>query len=221
MSVRGLVDRCWYTLIWCPCWAFSKLWFRFRCEGRNHVPATGPVLIVCNHQSHLDPVLAGVACPRQLRALARKSLFFWPLGWMIRSLGAVPVDRGGSGISGIKAILKMLGDGDAVIIFPEGTRTRDGQLQPFQAGFAAIARRSNAAIVPVAIHGAFEAMPRGQALPRPLPITLVFGTPIGVDEVARQTDDELIESTRARIAQMLDKKVSGRLCRKARCESES
>jgi 1-acyl-sn-glycerol-3-phosphate acyltransferase len=203
MIGRQFADRCWYTLIWCPCWAFTKLWFRFRCEGRNHVPAAGPVLIVSNHQSHLDPVLAGVACPRQLRALARKSLFVGPLGWMIRSLGAVPVDRGGSGISGIKAILKMLGDGDAVIVFPEGTRSHDGQLQPFQAGFAAIARRSKAAIVPVAIHGAFEALPRGRAWPSPRQIVLAFGAPIGAEDVAGQTDEQLVELTRARIVQML------------------
>jgi 1-acyl-sn-glycerol-3-phosphate acyltransferase len=122
---------------------------------------------------------------------------------MIRSLGAVPIDRGGSGISGIKAILKMLGNGDAVIVFPEGTRTRDGELQPFQAGFAAIARRSGATIVPVAIHGAYEAMPRGKALPSPRPISLAFGAPIRAEEVAVQTDDELVASIRAQIAQML------------------
>jgi 1-acyl-sn-glycerol-3-phosphate acyltransferase len=158
---------------------------------------------VSNHQSHLDPVLVGVACPRQLRAMARKSLFFWPLGWLIHSLGAVPVERGGRGISGIKAILKLLGHNEAVIIFPEGTRTRDGQLQPFQAGFAAIARRSGAAIVPVAIHGAYEAMPRGHALPRPRQIVLAFGAPIGTEEVARHSDEQLVELVHARIAELL------------------
>jgi 1-acyl-sn-glycerol-3-phosphate acyltransferase len=203
MTGRQFADRCWYGLIWCPCWAFANLWFRLRCEGRSHVPAAGPLMIISNHQSHLDPVLLGVACPRQLRAMARKSLFVGPLGWLITSLGAVPIDRGGSGISGIKAILKMLGNQDAVIIFPEGTRTRDGHLQPFQAGFAAIARRSGATIVPVAISGAFTALPRGRMWPRPLPISLAFGSPIAADEISRQSDEELVELVRARIATLL------------------
>ena len=82
--------------------------FRFRSTGREHVPATGPVLLVSNHQSHLDPVLVGIACPRQMRFLARHSLFFWPLSWLIRSLGAVPIDRERGGLGGIKATLKLL-----------------------------------------------------------------------------------------------------------------
>jgi 1-acyl-sn-glycerol-3-phosphate acyltransferase len=203
MTGRRFADRCWYTLIWCPCWVFAKLWFRLRCEGRSHVPPAGRVMVVSNHQSHLDPVLIGVGCPRQLGALARKSLFFWPLGWLIRSLGAAPVDRNGGGISGIKAVLKMLANQDAVLIFPEGTRTRDGQLQPFQAGFAAIARRGGATIVPVAVSGAFEALPRGRIWPRPRPIALSFGAPIAANEIALQSDEQLVELVRARIANML------------------
>jgi 1-acyl-sn-glycerol-3-phosphate acyltransferase len=167
------------------------------------VPANGPLLVLSNHQSHLDPVLLGVACPRQLRAMARKSLFFGPLGWMIRSLGAVPIDRGGSGISGIKAILTLLKNQEAVIIFPEGTRTRDGLLQSFQPGFAAIARRSNATIVPVAICGAFEAMPRGKVFPRPWPISLVFGPAISTSEIAALSDDELVQLVHERISNVL------------------
>ncbi len=83
------------------------------------MPASGPLLVLSNHQSHLDPVLLGVACPRQLRAMARASLFVGPLAWMIRSLGAVPIERGGRDISGIKTILKLLKNEEAVIIFQE------------------------------------------------------------------------------------------------------
>ena len=128
MTKRSLVGRCWYAVLWCPCWALAALAFGFRASGREHVPPTGPVLLVSNHQSHLDPVLVGVASPRQLRSLARHSLFFWPLSWLIRSLGAVPIDRERGGLGGIKATLTLLGAGEAVLIFPEGTRTRDGRL---------------------------------------------------------------------------------------------
>jgi 1-acyl-sn-glycerol-3-phosphate acyltransferase len=160
---------------------------------------SGPLLVVSNHQSHLDPVLIGVACPRQVGALARKSLFFWPLSWMIRSLGAVPVERGGA-LAGVKAILGMLRAGDAAIVFPEGTRTFDGKLQSFQPGFCALARRGGATVVPTRIEGAFAALPRGAIVPRPRPISLVFQEPITPDEIARLTDDELLALTTSRIA---------------------
>ena len=86
-----------------PCWRFASVR-----RAASTCPATGPVLLVSNHQSHLDPVLVGIACPRQMRFLARHSLFFWPLSWLIRSLGAVPIDRERGGLGGIKATLKLL-----------------------------------------------------------------------------------------------------------------
>ena len=156
-------------------------------------------------------MLIGVASPRQLRALARKTLFFWPLSWMIRSLGAVPIDRSGSGIAGIKAILKMLREGDAVLVFPEGTRTRDGKLQPLQGGFAAIARRSGATIVPTAVAGAFAAMPRGSIIPRPRPIASIFGPPISVAEIGQLSDEQLVALVHERISTLLAQLTSSRL----------
>jgi 1-acyl-sn-glycerol-3-phosphate acyltransferase len=182
------------------CWAFCKALFRFRYSGRRNVPASGPLLVVSNHQSHLDPVLIGVACPRQVGALARASLFHWPLGWMIRSLGAVPVERGGGALAGVKAILGVLRAGEGVIVFPEGTRSVDGKLQPFQPGFCALARRSGATIVPTAIEGAFEALPRGAVVPRPHEISLAFGPPITPNDVAQLSDEELVQLAESRIA---------------------
>src|SRR5687767_8549277 len=75
----SVIARLWYAVLWCPCWVISQIWFHYRYVGRSHVPKTGPVLLVSNHQSHLDPVLVGIACPRQLKFLARHDLFFWPL----------------------------------------------------------------------------------------------------------------------------------------------
>lgn len=189
----------WYALCRVVCWAFCAAMFRFRSEGGKHVPMQGPLLVVSNHQSHLDPVLIGVASPRQVGALARASLFVGPFGWLIRSFGAVPVERG-SATAGIRAILGMLKAGEAAIVFPEGTRTPDGTVQPFQSGFCAIARRSGAAIVPTTIAGAHDALPRGAKFPRPRPIKLTFHPAILPDEIARLTDDELLALTAARIA---------------------
>jgi 1-acyl-sn-glycerol-3-phosphate acyltransferase len=195
--------RCWYTAIWCGCWAISMAWFRFQYSGRRHVPKSGPIILLSNHQSNLDPVLVGVACPRQLRYLAKKSLFFWPLSWWIRALGAVPIDLEGSAISGLKTMLRLLKQGEAVLMFPEGSRTLNGRLQPLLAGFCPLARRSGAAIVPVAVDGAFAALRAGARFPRPVRITLQIGPPILRDEIADLTDDELVALAAARIAALM------------------
>jgi 1-acyl-sn-glycerol-3-phosphate acyltransferase len=203
MTNRSLLARLWYSILWCPCWAIATLWFRFRSTGRENVPATGPVLLVSNHQSHLDPVLVGIACPRQMRFLARHTLFFWPLSWLIRSLGAVPIDRDRGGLGGIKATLQLLKENEAMLAFPEGTRTKDGRLQPLLPGFCALARRSGATIVPAAIDGAFAAMPRGSHFPRPWPIRLTFCNPVPPAEQQQLNDDQLSELVAARISASL------------------
>ena len=197
------LSQLWYRFCRCVLWATVKLLFRFRSFGSEHVPPTGPVLVVSNHQSHLDPVLAGVASPRQLRALARRSLFVGPFGWLIRSLGAFPIDLEGSGIAGLRASLKILKGGEALLVFPEGTRTADGSLGPLRSGFCALARRSGATIVPAAINGSFAALPRGARFPQMRPITLRFAPPITPNDFEQLTDDQLVELTTTRIAACL------------------
>ncbi len=196
----SLASRLWYRCCKISCWAACELLFRYRFSGAEHVPPSGPVLLASNHQSHLDPVLVGVACPRQMKAMARHTLFFWPLSWLIRSLGAVPVNREQGAIGGVKATLKMLKDGEAVLLFPEGTRTHDGALQPLMPGFCALARRSAATIVPVTIDGGFRALPRGALLPRRTDVSITFSPPIGPNEYGRLNDAELVELVTAHIA---------------------
>ncbi len=201
--LSAVASQLWYSLLWCLCWVVSQAWFRFRYAGRARVPATGPVLLVTNHQSHLDPVLVGIACPRQMGALARHDLFIGPLGWLIRSLGAVPIDRRRGGVAGFKATLEMLRRGKTMLVFPEGTRTTDGRLQPFHSGFCVLARRSGATIVPVALDGAYAAMPRGSIFPRPVPVRLQFCRPLTSQEMAALTDDQVAELVAQRIRDAL------------------
>jgi 1-acyl-sn-glycerol-3-phosphate acyltransferase len=179
------------------------VWFRFRYTGRAHVPARGPLLLVANHQSHLDPVLVGIACPRPTGAMARHSLFFWPLGGLIRSIGAVPIERGRAGLAGFKQVLGRLRVDEPMLVFPEGTRSPDGRLQPFQPGFCTLARRSGATIVPVAIIGAYAAMPRGSRFPRPKPVSLAFGRPITNQQYSELTDEQLARLVFQRVSDAL------------------
>jgi 1-acyl-sn-glycerol-3-phosphate acyltransferase len=178
------------------------IWFRFRYTGAPHVPKAGPVLLVANHQSHLDPVLVGIACPRQLKYLARHDLFFWPFSWWIRALGAVPIDRQRGALGGIKTTLKLLQSREAVLVFPEGSRTPDGRLHPLLPGFCLLARRGRATVVPVAICGAYESMPRGSIFARPRPITLDFAPPIRPGEFQHLSDAQLTQLVEARITHL-------------------
>src|SRR5262245_41366971 len=178
MKRRQWAAWLWYMIMWCPCYALSQVFFRYRFSGKGNVPITGPVLIVSNHQSNLDPVLVGLACPRQLKYLARHGLFFFPFNLWIRALGAIAIDREKGVIAGVRASLKALKEDNALVVFPEGSRTFDGKLQQMLPGFCLLARKSRATIVPAAIDGAFAALPRGSFLVRPHRIKLAFDAPL-------------------------------------------
>jgi 1-acyl-sn-glycerol-3-phosphate acyltransferase len=182
-----------------PCFAISKVLFRYRFAGRSNVPLEGPVLVVANHQSNLDPVLIGLACPRQLKYFARIGLFFWPFSWWIRALGAVPIDKD-KALGGIKTTLKLLKQGEGVVVFPEGSRTFDGKMGEMLPGFCMLARRSGATIVPVAIDGAFAALRRGSFLPRLADITLVICPRVSPSEIATMSDEQLTQLVVYRIS---------------------
>lgn len=169
--------------------------FRARIFGAERVPREGAVLLLSNHQSHLDPLLVGMSCNRRLSYLARQTLFeIEPLGLLIRSLDAIPIDREGSGLGGLKETMRRLKRGEVVGLFPEGTRTPDGEVKRLKPGFCTLARRCKVTLVPLAIEGAFQSWPKGTPLPTPHPVTIVFGQPIPPEQVAATwTDAELVE----------------------------
>jgi 1-acyl-sn-glycerol-3-phosphate acyltransferase len=149
------------------------LGFSLRTAGRGNVPRTGPALLVANHQSFLDPILVGLVSRRHLCYLARKSLFrrrFFR--FLIESLNAVPIDQEGIGKEGIRTILEQLRKGRAVVVFPEGERTRTGEMALPRPGIHLLIKRTQAPIIPVGIAGAFHAMPRWRHYPVPAPLFL-------------------------------------------------
>jgi 1-acyl-sn-glycerol-3-phosphate acyltransferase len=169
-----------YWLGWTLFRALYKFYFGWRVCNPERVPLEGPVILASNHASFLDPPLVGAGLKRGINYLARESLFRFPgLGWVLHRWQAVPVDREGGGAKGLKAILDRLLAGGAIILFPEGTRTRDGRLQPARSGIGLTVIKSNAPVVPVRVFGTFEAYNRLMRVPRPRRKLIVkYGRPL-------------------------------------------
>lgn len=203
---RGPLKAAWYWLTSTAIWITAKLLYGLRTEGRLRVPSEGPVVLVANHTSHFDPPLVGGATRRQLSYLARDTLFVGPLGWLIRSYDAVPVDRDGSGIAGIKATLKRLKQGGAILLFPEGTRSEDGELQPFKPGFVALVRRAKATVVPIGFAGPYDVWPKGAKRPRLTGrVAMHYGEPIPYAQIADLDDDGLIALAHDRVRDCVER----------------
>jgi 1-acyl-sn-glycerol-3-phosphate acyltransferase len=168
-----------YFLGWLFFRTLFKLYFRRRVFNAERVPREGPAILASNHASFLDPLLVGGSLPRGIHYLARENLFRFPvMGWTLRQWQVVPVDRDGGGGAGLKAILDRLLAGGAIILFPEGTRSRDGHLQPARSGIGLTVIKSAAPVVPVRVFGTFDAMGRSMSLPRPRRVSVKFGRPL-------------------------------------------
>ena len=142
-----------------------------RLGGQRNMPMEGPALVIANHQSFLDPLLIGLATHRELIYLARKTLFRNShFARLIRFMNAVPIDQEGIGKEGIKTIVEQLTMGRAVVVFPEGERTWDGQMLPLKPGIHLLIKKTRAPIVPVGIAGAYHAYPRWRLLPSAAPL---------------------------------------------------
>ncbi|GIW93924.1 MAG: hypothetical protein KatS3mg110_1965 [Pirellulaceae bacterium] len=179
----------------------AVIFWRIQCLGRHHIPRTGPALICANHQSVLDPILVGMQFNRRLNYLARRSLFENRiLASLIRFLDAIPIEREGMGLDGLRETLRRLHAGELVLIFPEGTRSPDGRLQPLKPGFCAVAKRAEVPLLPVAIDGAHCSWPRYQPWPHPARIVLVIGPCIEAEQVRRWAADQLVQELQQRLA---------------------
>ena len=167
-----------------PTVAFMRLMFRLEAIGTENVPAHGPVLLVANHSSVLDPPLIGGASDRQLTYLAKAELFKIPLfGALIHGLNARPVRREGADPGALRTAKRVLEEGGALLVFPEGTRGDEGVIRPAKPGAGLLAVSSGAAVVPVYVRGSGRAWPRGRRLPRPAKVTVTFGKPLRFEAV--------------------------------------
>lgn len=181
-----------------------KFFYRPVFIDAHNIPREGGVILASNHQSFIDPPLIGGVVPyRQFAFMAQAYLFKVPvLGSLIRALNSIPVSGGGGGdAASIKALVAALKAGRPVVVFPEGSRTPDGAMQPFKRGVLLLMRRARCPVIPVAIEGVFDAWPRSRKLPRLFGYRFIirYGTPIQPEDMR---DDEALEMLAAEIDRM-------------------
>lgn len=176
-----IARRIFYFIVKSSFYLCFLLYNRLSVRGMSNIPRGVPVVVASNHASNIDPPLIGGIFPGRLRYLAKESLFRNPLlGFLISVLGAVPVTREDSQRAGavMKLMLGRLEARESILIFPEGTRTKDGRMLPLEGGAAFLAAKSGAPILPVYIDGSYRVCPPGKSLPRPVKLTVTFGAPI-------------------------------------------
>ncbi len=175
------------------------LW-KVRAQGRERVPRDGALIVAPTHESYLDPLLVGAYLPRDLAFMARRTLFVktTPKGERRRRLfsawgrwaGVIELDREGADRAALKTSLAALEAGRAVLVFPEGTRSTDGNVQEFRAGVALMALRSGAPVLPISIDGTRRIWGKGMKRPRigAGPVRIVFGEPVKYERPAKAED---------------------------------
>jgi 1-acyl-sn-glycerol-3-phosphate acyltransferase len=179
----------WYFTVYHLTRLIGRIFFRFRVIHPERVIQEGPVILAMNHQSYLDPPLAGIACRRAIYFLARDTLLDVPvLGWILPKLNVIPVDQDGGDRSALKALIKILRADHCTVVFPEGSRTLDGNLQPPLPGVGFLIAKTLAPVVPMRIFGAHDALPRGGGKLRFCPITIVVGEPLYFSEADLEGD---------------------------------
>lgn len=199
---RSLAAALFYNASRQSVFVLLRLFYRFRWTGAGNVPRRGPVLIIANHQSYLDPPMVGIAVTvRHSDFIARLGLFTNPLlGRVIAALGSVPIKEEGGDTAAMKEVLRRLGQGRPVIVFPEGSRSPDGTVQPFKRGIALLVKRARCPVVPVGLDGAHDAWPRGS---RPKAfgrrIAAVIGRPIDSETLMAAGSDAGLERLRLEV----------------------
>ncbi len=184
---------------------FAKIIFRLEVIGAGNVPSRGGVIIAANHRSYLDIPLLGCSVKRHLDFVGKKELFHIPvLGYIFRILGGFPIDRDKVDRAALREAVKRLRQGRAIVIYPEGTRSRNGRLLPGRPGVGLIVKMSNMKVVPVAISGTEKAMPPGSWFIRPAKVRIKFGHPLSFEEIVKH-DRDCVNKITEHIMSAIDK----------------
>ena len=197
-----------YFLGWSLFLIFFKTYLGFKVVGRKNVPRKEAFIFASNHSSFFDPILLGTSIHRSLNYMAKENLFEKPFyGWIMRKLQAFPVNRNEGDLKAIKDALRLLGRGKPLVMFPEGTRSEDGNLKPAKPGIGLIVSRSGASVVPAYIEGSFKALSKGVKTMNCYPVTVYIGEAIKfgtdyLDKKDRNTYQEISDIIMRRIGQL-------------------
>ena len=163
-------------------WFYFKAFHRLEVHGIKNVPQTGSFILASNHSSFFDPPALGCRLPRNLHYFARDSLFFWPLGLLIRNLNSIPVNRSQLDIATLKRVLKVLKGGDPLLLFPEGTRSADGNLGEGKKGIGLLLAKSQVDVLPARVTGGNKVLGKGMLFPRiGRKLVVEYGTLLKID----------------------------------------
>ncbi len=204
MKILKFLQYIWYFISGWPCRFFCMLFFKLRFFGVENVPKRGGFILLCNHQCWLDPMFAVVPVNRQCAFAARDSLFKIPvLGRVFRIYNCIPIKRNHGDISAIRVCIEKLGQNCGLVMYPEGTRTRDGKITKLKPGFTLLAKKANVPIIPVVIDGAFECWPRTSVFPMlDGKIFVQYGQPIYPEQIAAESDREFMSRLTEKMRQM-------------------
>lgn len=204
-----MVQKAFYLFFKTLCWIIFRLFFGLEVKGAENVPDEGGVIVAANHSSYFDPPVIGVALRRQATYMAREGLFKIPLVKTFVAAFSFPVKRGRPRPSTIKEALRRLKKGELIVMFPEGGRSKDGNLSDAKRGIGLIATMSKAPVVPALIRGTEKAFPVGARLIRPAKIKVIFGKPLIIGEEERPGDSETSDDRgfQERVAQDIMKEI--------------
>ena len=193
-----------YFIGWSLFLIFFKCYLGFKVVGRENIPKIGNFIFASNHVSYFDPILLGTSIHRSLNYMARETLFNKPcFGWIMRKMHAFPVKRGEGDYAAIKESLRILGSGKPLVIFPEGTRSKDRNLRHAKPGIGFLAARSGVPVIPAYIEGSFDALPRNLKTLSRHQVKVYIGKPIKFDEkypdkkdraIYQKMSDEIMEN---------------------------
>ncbi len=161
----------------------ARALLNFRVINPENLMEDGPALVCANHVSFFDPPLVSICFEKEIHFLARHTLYSNPAArWIFPRLNVTPIDQDRAGMSGLKTMVRLINAGNRVLIFPEGSRSPDGKLQPAAGGAGLVAAKSRAPVIPIRLFGAYEALPMGAARPRFVTTTAVIGKPLRFTE---------------------------------------